>query len=76
MTFDFLRLIFIASFLALPIAWWIMDKWMENFAYRTYISYWIFLLPIIIVTILAWLTIYFQVRRLANTNPVDVLKFE
>lgn len=75
-TFDFLRLVFMASLLALPAAWWIMDKWMENFAYRTYISFWIFLVPVIIVTILAWLTIYFQVRKLANTNPVDVLKFE
>jgi len=75
-TFDFLRLVLIASCLALPIAWWIMNKWMDNFAYKTYISFWIFFLPVIIVTILAWLTIYFQVRKLANTNPVDVLKFE
>jgi putative ABC transport system permease protein len=75
-TFDFLRLVILASIIALPLAWWIMDKWLENFAYRTYISIWIFLLPVIIVTILAWLTIYFQVRKLANTNPVDVLKFE
>ena len=75
-TFDFLRLVILASIIALPVAWWIMNKWMENFAYRTYISFWVFLLPVIIVTILAWLTIYFQVRKLANTNPVDVLKFE
>jgi len=75
-TFDFLRLVILASIIALPLAWWAMDKWMENFAYRAYISFWVFLLPVIIVTILAWLTIYFQVRKLANTNPVDVLKFE
>jgi putative ABC transport system permease protein len=75
-TFDFLRLVILASIIALPVAWWIMNKWLENFAYRTYISFWVFLLPVIIVTILAWLTIYFQVRKLANTNPVDVLKFE
>jgi len=75
-TFDFLRLVLTASILALPIAWWITDKWMENFAYRAHISFWIFFIPIIIVTILAWLTIYFQVRKLANTNPVDVLKSE
>jgi putative ABC transport system permease protein len=75
-TFDFLRLVILASIIALPMAWWLMNKWMENFAYRAYISFWVFLLPVIIVTILAWLTIYFQVRKLANTNPVDVLKFE
>ena len=73
-TFDFLRLVILASIIALPVAWLLMNKWMENFAYRAYISFWIFLLPVIIVTILAWLTIYFQVRKLANTNPVDVLK--
>jgi putative ABC transport system permease protein len=75
-TFDFLRLVILASIIALPLAWLIMNKWMENFAYRTYISFWVFLLPVIIVNILAWLTIYFQVRKLANTNPIDVLKFE
>jgi putative ABC transport system permease protein len=75
-TFDFLRLILFASCIALPVAWWIMNKWMENFAYRTYIGFWVFFLPVIIVTILAWLTIFFQVRKLANTNPVDVLKSE
>jgi putative ABC transport system permease protein len=75
-TFDFLRLVILASIIALPLAWWIMIRWVENFAYRVYISFWVFLLPVIIVTILAWLTIYFQVRKLANTKPVDVLKFE
>jgi putative ABC transport system permease protein len=75
-TIDFLKLVIFAGILALPVAWWLTDKWMENFAYRAFISPWIFIVPIIIVTILAWLTIYFQVRKLANTNPVDVLKFE
>jgi putative ABC transport system permease protein len=75
-TFDFLRLVLLASCLALPVAWWAMKIWMDNFAIRVHISLWIFFLPVIIVIILAWLTIYFQVRRLANTNPVDVLKFE
>jgi putative ABC transport system permease protein len=75
-TFEFLRLVIIAGLLALPLAWWLADLWLDNFAYRTYISFWIFVLPIIFVTILAWLTIYFQVKKLANTNPVDVLKFE
>jgi putative ABC transport system permease protein len=75
-TFDFLGLVFMASILALPIAWWLMDKWLENFACRARISFLIFLVPVIIVTILAWLTIFMQVRKLANTNPADVLKFE
>jgi putative ABC transport system permease protein len=75
-TFDFLRLVFTASILALPVAWWLMDKWLESFAYKAHISFSIFFIPILIVATLAWLTIFFQVRKLANTNPSDVLKFE
>jgi putative ABC transport system permease protein len=75
-TLEFLRLVAVAGIIALPLAWWFMDLWLENFAYRAFINPIIFILPIIFVLILAWLTIYFQVKKLANTNPVDVLKFE
>lgn len=73
---EFLRLVIIAGILAIPLAWWLLDIWLNDFAFKTYIGPWIFIFPIIFVTILAWLTIYFQVKNLANTNPVDVLKFE
>jgi putative ABC transport system permease protein len=75
-TFDFLKLVLIAGILALPLAWWLMDLWLANFAYRTFIGPWIFLLPVVFVMAVAWATIYFQVKNLANTNPVDVMKFE
>jgi len=75
-TLEFLRLVAIAGVIALPLAWWFLDMWLNNFAYRSVISPFIFILPIIFVLILAWLTIYFQVKKLANTNPVEVLKFE
>ncbi|HPI85170.1 MAG TPA: ABC transporter permease [Bacteroidales bacterium] len=75
-TFEFLRLVIIAGVIALPLAWLLMDKWLGNFAYRTMINPMIFILPVIFVLILAWITIYFQVKKLANTNPVNVLKFE
>jgi putative ABC transport system permease protein len=75
-TFDFLRLVLFASLLALPLAWFLAERWQENFAYKAPVSFFIFVIPVIFVTILAWLTIYLQVRKLANTNPSDVLKFE
>jgi putative ABC transport system permease protein len=75
-TASFLRLVMIASLIALPIAWFLMIRWLENFAFRTPVSLWVFAAPILIVALLAWLTIHFQVRKLARTNPADVLKFE
>lgn len=75
-TLEFLRLVAVSGIIALPLAWWFMDAWLGNFAYRAIINPMIFILPILFVLILAWLTIYFQVKKLANTNPVDVLKFE
>jgi putative ABC transport system permease protein len=75
-TIEFLRLVAIAGIIALPLAWWFLDMWLRNFAYKSIISPVIFILPIIFIIILAWLTIYLQVKKLANTNPVDVLKFE
>lgn len=75
-TLEFLLLVAIAGIIALPLAWWFLDLWLENFAYRANITPAIYFLPVIFVLILAWLTIYFQVKKLANTNPADVLKFE
>ncbi len=75
-TFEFLRLVLLSTIIALPAAWLLMDKWLDNFAYRAHINPLIFVVPAIFVIILAWITIYFQVKKLANTNPVDVLKSE
>jgi putative ABC transport system permease protein len=75
-TLSFLKLILIASVFAVPVAWWLSQRWLETFAFRILAGIWIFVIPILLVTGLAWLTIYFQVRRLAATNPSDVLKFE
>jgi putative ABC transport system permease protein len=75
-TFSFLKLVLIAGCIALPLAWWLSERWLESFAFKAYMGPLLFILPIILVAALAWVTIFFQVRRLANTNPSDVLKFE
>lgn len=75
-TFSFLRLVLLAGIISAPLSWWLSHRWLESFASKAFIGLWIYLIPVIFVAGLAWITIYFQVRRLANTNPSEVLKFE
>ena len=73
---DFLGLVFIASVFAMPIAWWAMKKWLENFAFKTTLSWWLFALGALIMVFVALLTLSIQTIRAANANPVDSLRTE
>jgi len=73
---DFLRLIIISFVVAFPLAWWGMHAWLQNFAYRTSISWWVFLLSGAIAALIALLTISFQAIKAAMTNPVTALRTE
>jgi putative ABC transport system permease protein len=73
---DFLRLIGIAFLLAAPVAWFAMNKWLEDFAYRITISWWIFLLAALLAITIALLTISFRAIRAATANPVKSLRTE
>jgi len=73
---DFLRWVIIAFVLASPIAWYAMNKWLENFAYKTELSWWIFALAGIIAMGIALLTVSWQSWRAARRNPVDSLRYE
>lgn len=53
-----------------------MDLWLDNFAYRAHVSSLVFILPVLGIALIAWLTITLQVSKLASTNPVDVLMSE
>jgi putative ABC transport system permease protein len=67
----------ISSFLiASPIAWYVMHKWLQNFAYRTNMSWWLFALAGIMVMIITMLTVGFQSYKAAHKNPVDALRYE
>ncbi len=66
----------IAFIIACPIAWYIMSKWLENFAYKTNISLWIFIGSGIIVSIIALTIVSWQSWRFATKNPVDTLRYE
>ncbi len=65
-----------ACMVALPLAWLFMERWLENFAYRISISWWMFLLMIAVVVSIVSVTIVSQVIRAAGRNPAEVVKSE
>jgi putative ABC transport system permease protein len=73
---DFTMLVGIAALIAFPVAWWAMYKWLETFAYRTKISWWIFLVAGAVALAIALLTVSIQTIRAALANPVKSLRSE
>ncbi|HXD77213.1 MAG TPA: FtsX-like permease family protein [Puia sp.] len=73
---DFTILVGIAALVAFPAAWWAMYKWLETFAYRTVISWWIFLVAGVVALTIALLTVSVQTIRAALANPVKSLRSE
>ncbi|WP_154402466.1 ABC transporter permease [Mucilaginibacter endophyticus] len=73
---DFLKLVLLASVIAFPVAWYAMHTWLQDFAYRTSISWWVFVFATGIVTLIALVTISFQALKAATNNPVKSLKSE
>ncbi|MCB9277289.1 MAG: ABC transporter permease [Lewinellaceae bacterium] len=71
---DFLKLVLAAILIASPFAWYAMDKWLQDFAYRIKIEWWVFVLAGAVSIAIAFLTVSFQSIRAALTNPVDSLK--
>ncbi|RRB02939.1 ABC transporter permease [Larkinella rosea] len=73
---DFLKLVLIALVLASPVAWWGMNQWLEEFAYKVTIDWWIFALAGLLAVGIALLTVSFQSIKAALTNPVKSLRSE
>jgi putative ABC transport system permease protein len=73
---DFLRLVLLSFIIAAPVAGYFMHKWLENFEYRTHLSWWIFAMAGILAFLIAILTISFQAIKAARMNPVDSLRME
>ena len=73
---DFIKWVAIASVIACPIAWYVMDKWLENFAYKTTLSWWIFVLAGVLTLGIALLTVSWQSWKAATRNPVEALRYE
>jgi len=73
---NFLKLVFIAILIAVPIAWWLTDKWLQDFAYRININWTVFAIAGVLAMLIAILTISFQSIRAAIANPVKSLRTE
>jgi len=73
---DFLKLVIIAAVIAFPLAWYAMNNWLQDFAYRINIPWWIFLAAGIIAAIIAFATISLQAVKAAVANPVKSLRTE
>ncbi|MCL7988092.1 ABC transporter permease [Sphingobacterium sp. lm-10] len=76
LSIDFLQLVTISIFIAGPFAWWAMNKWLEDFAYRIEIQWWMFALAGLAALIIALLTVSGQAIRAALANPVNSLRDE
>ena len=73
---DFMKWILIANFIAWPVAWILMNNWLQNFAYRININILSFFLAGLAACFIAFITVSFQTIKAANTNPVKALKYE
>ena len=73
---DFVQWVAVAFVIACPIAWYAMNQWLADFAYRTEISWWVFAISGLTALVIALLTVSWQTWRAATRNPVDALRYE
>jgi len=73
---DFVKMVCIASLVAFPVAWWAMSKWLQTFAYRISLSWWLFAVSAGIALLIAMITVSFQAVKAAIANPVNSLRSE
>jgi putative ABC transport system permease protein len=71
-----MKVVLIAMLVAIPLSWLVMNKWLEDFAYRIHLQWWMFLLAGFLAMIIALATISFQAIRAAIANPVKSLRME
>jgi len=73
---NFLAMVLIASLIAIPVAWWAMNSWLNDFPYRVNLSLWIFGIAIVAALLIAFITVSFQSVKAATANPVKSLRTE
>jgi putative ABC transport system permease protein len=74
LTSDIVRLVMISVLIAVPFAYWCMNKWIQDFAYRIELDAWIFLVASLSIMLIAFITVSFQSIRAALMNPVKSIK--
>lgn len=73
---NLMKLILISGLIALPITYFVTGKWLEGYAYKVEVNVWMFLLPLFMVTLVAFISVFFQSLRAASVNPADSLRSE
>ena len=76
LSMEYLKLIILSILIAAPISYFILEKWLENFAYRINIGWEAFVLSAVIITVIAFISISYQLIRTTKVNPIDTLKYE
>ena len=73
---DLARWILLAVLIAVPVSWYAMNKWLQNYAYKTEITWWVFLIAVSITLFIALLTVSWHSWRTSTRNPVEALRYE
>ena len=73
---DFLKLIIISTVVALPIAWFVMENWLQSFEYRIHLNWIYFFYSIVTILLVSFLTILYQMIKVSHANPIDYIKYE
>ncbi len=76
LSMEYLKLIIWSNIIAAPISYFLLDKWLENFAYRVNLGWESFVLSAMLITVIAFIAISFQLIKTTRVNPVDTLKYE
>lgn len=76
LSMDFIKMVLVASVIAFPIAWWAMNKWLQGFAYKISLSWWIFISAAGTALVIALITVSYQAIKAALANPVKSLRSE
>lgn len=71
---SFLRMVSVGTVVALPVAWYLADRWLEEYTYRIEQQVWVYLAAVVVVLIFAVLTVLWQSRKAAGANPIDSIK--
>jgi putative ABC transport system permease protein len=76
LSIDFIRLVLVATLLSLPIAYFAMQSWLQGYAYRIPLTAALFVVPVVVIVVIAVVTISFQILKTAMSNPAETLKYE
>jgi len=75
-SYEFTRWVVVANIIAWPAAWYFMDGWLQDYAYRISMPWWVFGAVALLVFLIAFLTVSYQSYRAANQDPVRSIKYE